>query len=171
MLSLNNLIKNPLPNWLVGLLLASIFAHTTAINASESKQILYIESCRQGLNWTEGIKLGIESRLVIDDAQIAYHYMDAGNNRSEEQIQTAVQSALERIDELQPDAVIVCDDFAVKNVLVQHFKDKRLPFVFCGVNWDASKYGLPTSNSTGIIEATHITAVVDLLKTMSEVAN
>lgn len=56
------------------------------------------------------------------------------------------------IESWKPDVVIASDDNASKYLIVPYFKDSDLPFVFCGVNWDASKYGFPTQNVTGMIE-------------------
>jgi hypothetical protein len=32
---------------------------------------------------------------------------------------------------------------------VPFFKNASLPFVFCGINWDSTEYGLPCENVTG----------------------
>ena len=42
------------------------------------------------------------------------------------------------IDAFKPDVVIAADDNASKYLIEPYFKDAALPFVFCGVNWDAS---------------------------------
>jgi ABC-type uncharacterized transport system substrate-binding protein len=57
------------------------------------------------------------------------------------------------------------DDAAVKGVYAAYFKDKDLPFVFCGVNWDASAYGVPNKNITGMLE---VCPIKDLLTEMNK---
>jgi ABC-type uncharacterized transport system substrate-binding protein len=32
------------------------------------------------------------------------------------------------------------------------YKDHRIPFVFCGINWTVEEYGLPYKNATGMVE-------------------
>jgi ABC-type uncharacterized transport system substrate-binding protein len=45
------------------------------------------------------------------------------------------------------------------------YKGTKIPFVFCGVNWDASKYGVPAKNITGMLE---VCPVKDLLAEMNK---
>ena len=60
--------------------------------------------------------------------------------------------------------VIVADDNAAKYVVVPYFKDADLPFVFCGVNWDAAVYGFPCKNVTGMVEVTPIPQILEQLR-------
>lgn len=55
------------------------------------------------------------------------------------------------IAEWKPDLVIASDDSASKYVVTK-YKNKKLPFVFMGVNWSAEQYGYPYKNVTGQIE-------------------
>ena len=49
-----------------------------------------------------------------------------------------------------------------------HYKDADLPFVFCGLNWDASSYGLPYANVTGMVEVTPIPQIIRLLRSYAK---
>jgi len=49
---------------------------------------------------------------------------------------------------------------AAKYLIATYYKDSALPFVFCGINWDASKYGFPSKNVTGMIEVQLIDQLV-----------
>jgi ABC-type uncharacterized transport system substrate-binding protein len=49
-----------------------------------------------------------------------------------------------------------------------YYKDASLPFVFCGINWDASIYGLPYKNATGMVEVALIKPLIDALKAYSK---
>ncbi len=60
--------------------------------------------------------------------------------------------------------VIACDDAAQKYVVSPYLREKEIPVVFCGVNWDASEYGYPASNITGMIEEEPIGRLIDLLQ-------
>ena len=78
--------------------------------------------------------------------------MDTKSNKDEEFKKQAALKAKKVIDEWQPDIVVASDDNASKYLIVPYFKDSKLPFVFCGVNYSAAEYGFPASNITGMIE-------------------
>jgi ABC-type uncharacterized transport system substrate-binding protein len=66
------------------------------------------------------------------------------------------KEALHLYEKMKPDAVITIDDNAQKYFVVPYLKDKvATPVVFCGVNDDATKYGFPASNVTGVLEKKH----------------
>ena len=60
--------------------------------------------------------------------------------------------------------VIAVDDNAQKYVIVPYFKGTSLPVVFAAVNWDASAYGYPADNVTGMLEVDFPGQLVDQLK-------
>ncbi|MCP4577871.1 MAG: hypothetical protein GY846_16480 [Deltaproteobacteria bacterium] len=62
------------------------------------------------------------------------------------------------------DVVIAADDNASKYLIKPFYKDAGLPFVFCGVNWDASNYGFPYRNVTGMIEVAGAKELVKILQ-------
>jgi len=127
------------------------------------KKVLYINSYHAGYAWSDGIERGIRSRFLIEDLWFKTHYMDAKRERSPEALDAAASDAIEAIEKLQPDIVIVSDDIAAKYVLEPHYKNANLPFVYCGINWDASVYGLPFENTTGMLEINLVESLVDLL--------
>ncbi len=127
------------------------------------KKILYINSFHAGYAWSDGIERGIRSRFLIEDVWFKTHYMDTKRRRSPDNIDAAVVLARKVIDEMRPDVVIMSDDVAVKYVLEPYYKNDTLPFVYVGVAWDSSVYGLPYQNTTGMIEVSLIGSLVDLL--------
>ena len=56
------------------------------------------------------------------------------------------------------------DDNASKYLLAPYFKDSDIPFVFCGLNWEAASYGLPFTNTTGMIEIDQVETTYKLLR-------
>ncbi len=68
------------------------------------------------------------------------------------------------IDSWQPDVVIASDDNASKYLIAPYYKGGDLPFVFCGLNWDASVYGFPAKNVTGMVEVAQIPQLLEVLK-------
>ena len=79
-------------------------------------------------------------------------FMDTKHNSDKSSIRQAALLAKRKIEQWQPDLVIAMDDNASKHLVMPYYKDSDLPVVFCGVNGDASIYGYPYSNATGIEE-------------------
>lgn len=140
----------------------TLFSFAQEDNVSFSgagKKVLYIDSYHSTYDWSMGVLQGVEESLKKSGVKLETFYMDAKNHPTETEKQAAALLAKQKIESFKPDIVITCDDDAVKYVLVQHFKNAQLPFVFCGVNWSADEYGLPFKNATGILE-------VDFFKTI-----
>ena len=125
--------------------------------------VLYVNSYHRGFAWSDGIARGIyqvfgvvAGRRGFDDtrAKVRFRQIDLDTKRHPEEgfKRQAARRAKEAIDRWRPDLVIVSDDNAVKYLVVPYLKDTELPVVFCGVNWDASIYGLPCRNVTGMVE-------------------
>jgi ABC-type uncharacterized transport system substrate-binding protein len=63
---------------------------------------------------------------------------------------------------------VTSDDNAAKYLIVLFFKNTKTPFVFCVLNWDASLYGFPVPNVTGMVEVAPLDETLDLLKTYAK---
>jgi ABC-type uncharacterized transport system substrate-binding protein len=150
------------------------------IDSGLRKKILFVDSYHKGYPWSEGIISGLlkELRITLAENDIAdtsdgtvelkVVRMDTKRNTSEEFIKRAAQETKAVIDSWKPDLVIVADDNASKYVVVPYFRNKEIPFVFCGVNWDCSAYGFPCSNVTGMVE---VSLIPQLLKEMGKYAS
>jgi ABC-type uncharacterized transport system substrate-binding protein len=125
----------------------------------KGKKILWVDSYHQGYEWSDGIENGIREVLNKTGVDLRVFHMDTKRNDSEEFGREAGLKAKAVVDEFKPDVVIATDDNAQKYLVVPFLKDTELPVVFSGVNWDASMYGYPCKNVTGMIE-------VDLVKEM-----
>lgn len=127
------------------------------------KKILHIASYHVGYAWTDGVNQSIEA--VLKDKGIDYKvfYMDAKRNPAEEWKKAEALKAKTLIEEFKPDVVITSDDDAAKYLIVPYYKDVDLPFVFCGLNWDASTYGFPYKNVTGMLEV-ELISMIEYLK-------
>ena len=152
----------------IGLLLGmqTVYAAETGpVKASyQGKKILFINSYHTGYAWSDGIVHSIKRTLVNTGVELKQFEMDTKRNPSEDYKKDAALRAKIIIEELKPDVVIASDDNASKYLIVPYYKDKELPFVFCGVNWDASDYGFPCSNVTGMIEVQLINQILETLK-------
>jgi ABC-type uncharacterized transport system substrate-binding protein len=129
------------------------------------KKCLYINSYQKGYEWSDGIEKAAYETLK-DVCKMESFYMDTKSNDTPEYARQRGLAAKSWIESQKPDIVLVADDAAVEHVLMAHFKNKALPFVFCGINWEAKKYGLPYRNATGMIE---VAPVEDLVKEIKEI--
>jgi hypothetical protein len=130
----------------------------------EEKKILYIDSYHEGYEWSDGIMRGVRSKLNNTGVELEIHMMDTKNNPSEEFKEQAAIETKSLIEQFEPDVVIACDDNAFKYVVMPYYKDADLPFVFCGLNWDASVYGAPYKNTAGMVEVVLLDKAVDEVK-------
>ena len=128
------------------------------------KKILWVNSYHAGYPWSDGIESGLHEVLDETGVELKIVQMDTKNNPDEGFGQTAGVKTKAEIEAFQPDVVIASDDNAQKYLVVPFLKGTDLPVVFNGVNWDASAYGYPTSNVTGMIEVELPDQLVDLLK-------
>ncbi len=147
--------------WITSLLLA----FTSAIGQNYAgKKILYINSYHPGYAGSDPTTHGIKSVLKNTGIDLRITYMDTKRNSSEAFIKDAALKAKARIEQFQPDVVIASDDNAAKYLIKPFYKNAQLPFVFCGVNWDASIYGFPYKNVTGMIEVALVQEIYRQLK-------
>lgn len=128
------------------------------------KKILYIDSYHEGYAWSDGITNGIKEILKETGVELKVHRMDTKNNPSEDFKKQAGIQAKTVIEKFKPDVVILSDDNAVKYVLVEFYKNVSLPFVYNGLNWDSSIYGLPYKNTAGMVEIALTNQLIDKLK-------
>lgn len=137
---------------LVVLLVLSLLC-ASAAGASEPRKVLYIDSYFPSYAWSANITAGIRSVLGDRaDINLRIFTMDTKRNKSEAYKTQVALKAKALIESFQPDVVIVSDDNGSKYLLAPYFKNSTIPFVFCGLNWDASVYGFPTKNITGMVE-------------------
>ena len=104
---------------------------------SAEKKVLFIDSYHEGYDWSDGITRGVKSVLEGSGVNLKVLRMDTKRNNSEEFKIAAAEKARAEID---------------------------LPVVFCGVNWDASGYGFPASNVTGMIEVNDVVGLIAQLR-------
>jgi hypothetical protein len=152
------------------LIVALFFVLSTMACASGSKakkKILYIDSYHAAYPWSAGITAGIQKIMSPrHDVELKIFRMDTKRNQSEEFKKAAALKAKALIESWQPDVVIASDDNASKYLIVPYYKDGTLPFVFCGVNWDAGVYGFPCRNVTGMVEVQLIDQIITTLENM-----
>ena len=147
------------------LVTAVIIAVCFSGNTIFAAKCLYVSSYHKGYAWSDGVEKGLLPELE-GKCEVKQVDMDTKRNKTDEFKKEAALKAKEIIESFQPDVVIVSDDNAVKYLVMPYYKDKSLPFVFCGVNWTVDKYALPYKNVTGMIEVSPITAQINVAKTV-----
>ncbi len=101
--------------------------------------IVYLNSYHPGYEWSDRC-LNIFKKKLKTNANIHVFYMDTKINHSQENFNEVTKQALAFIKGVQPHLIVAAEDNASKLV------------VFMGVNVDASIYGYPYDNATGIVE-------------------
>ncbi|MEN9849114.1 MAG: hypothetical protein RL368_1854 [Pseudomonadota bacterium] len=157
-----------LPNYLfLGLGLCLLLSSNVFAQDYAEKRVFILHSYNEQYPWTHKINESIRDVLNAKDIVSDTFYLDTKNHASEPEKLASAQMAKLQITKFKPDVVITSDDDAVKYVLMPYYKDSTLPFVFCGVNWDASIYGLPYKNATGMLE---IELINEIVKNLQEYA-
>ncbi len=129
------------------------------------KKILHIDSYHSDFDWSHDISAGIRTILESrDDIEFRTFYMDTKRHQSIDFKQQAALKAKHLIESWRPDVVIASDDNAAKYLIAPYYRNSNLPVVFCGLNWDASVYGFPADNITGIIEVAMVETTIEMLQ-------
>ena len=149
---------------------------TKTVRTVEKKhRILYINSYNPDYPWSSQIMDGIfssynlpwteEGEVTSEESPVILkvHHMKTLVDHSPEHLKTAVEKARSVISSWKPDVVIASDDNASKYLVSPYYRNKDLPFVFCGINWDAETYGFPTENITGMVEVSLTEEVIERL--------
>jgi ABC-type uncharacterized transport system substrate-binding protein len=123
-----------------------------ALPGIAAKRVLYVDSYHQGFPWSDGITAAVEDVMKDQDVTLRIMRMDTKRNTSDTYKKDVALKVKSMIESFRPDVVIASDDNASKFVIMPYYKDARLPFVFCGVNYTAEAYGFPYSNVTGMVE-------------------
>jgi len=139
----------------------------SAQNIPPQKKVLLVDSYHADYAWSDGIIDGAKRVAEKEGVAFFVHHMDTKRNKSEFFKQEAGRLAKVKIEDLQPDIVIACDDNASKYLVELYFKNAAMPFIFCGVNLDASIYGYPYKNVTGMVEVSIYGPMLDDLRSIS----
>lgn len=131
---------------------------------SEQAKAFYVNSYHEGYSSSDDVMQGIEETLSGSGVELRIFFMDTKRNPEESYIRKKAEEAVDAILEYEPDVIIASDDNAVKYVVEPHFKNGPIPVVFCGVNWSATQYGLPTDNVTGMLEVLPVQQTVKALR-------
>lgn len=128
------------------------------------KRILWVDSYAPGFAWTDGILRGVRGVLADTGATVRIVHMDTKSDPSPEFAHRAGLRAKAELDAFRPHVVMASDDNAQRHFVVPFLRGGATPVVFCGVNWDASAYGYPASNVTGMVEVGLLREALELMR-------
>jgi ABC-type uncharacterized transport system substrate-binding protein len=128
------------------------------------KKIFYLNSYHPAYGTSGQILGGIKKSLKGHEVELQVFYLDAKRIRNEDSLAQKVVQAIQQVEAFSPDIIIASDDDAVKRVVVPHLKGKDVPVVFCGVNWSAAPYGLPSGNVTGMVEVVPVAETITAIR-------
>ena len=142
----------------------AVFGHAVTAAPYDGRRVLHIDSYHLGNTWNDRIADAVRETLADSGVELKVIHMDTKRNPSKAFKEQAALKAREVIAEFKPDVVTASDDNASKYLIMPYYKNAELPFVFCGLNWDASTYGFPYANVTGMVEVSPVPQIVRLLK-------
>ena len=133
-------------------------------SATAAGKVLLVQSYHQGYSWSDDIAAGVRKGLQGSGATLEVFYMDTKRKTSEAWKVRAGTLAKERVAAFKPDVVIAADDNAQSYFAKDYVGHSRPQIVFCGVNAEASAYGYPAANVTGILERPFFVQSLELLR-------
>lgn len=145
------------------LLLAMAGRAAMAAGPFAGRRVLHVDSYHQGNEWNDRIAAAVRDTLAGSGVELRVVHLDTKRRPAEPEILAAVGQVRELIAAFRPDVVTTSDDPAAR-YLITAYRGSDLPFVFCGLNWDAASYGLPYPNVTGMVEVSPIPQIVRLLR-------
>ena len=132
------------------------------------KKVVYVNSYHEGYPWSDAIESGLHKVFDGTGVELKIIRLDTKQHPDPAFGKSAGESAWSEIQAYQPDVVITSDDNAQKYLVVPFMKNGNIPVIFNGVNWDASGYGYPTANITGMVEVELPDQLVQLLKSYAK---
>lgn len=144
-------------------LLLFLFVFDT--QASDGKNILYINSYHSGFVGTDKIVSGVRKQFERTDIKLYTEFLDAKRFSNPKQLQKAWDFLKMKYQNVDINCVITADDHALSLIL----NDKKsylysLPLVFCGVNYLEAHPIKEKENITGIREEYNLKKSFELIK-------
>lgn len=134
------------------LLLALFFTGVAESGTNAGKRVLWVESYHEGFVWTDGVARGVEKVLAGSGVELRVVHMDTKRHATEFHAEDAALEALRIVREFDPHVVMASEDNAQRYFVIPYLKGGDVPVVASGINWDATEYGYPAPNVTGMVE-------------------
>ncbi|MDC7223166.1 MAG: ABC transporter substrate binding protein, partial [Spirochaetales bacterium] len=146
------------------------------IPESTKGKVLFVDSYHWEYQWSRRIREGLFEAFSMDfdenglplpgsgEVQLRIVQLDTKRNTSENFKVDAGKKARDIINEWKPDLVICSDDNAAKYLIQPYLIHSEIPVLYCGINHDASEYGLPADNVAGMVEIHNARGLVGMLE-------
>jgi len=131
--------------------------------AQAGQKVLLIFSYHPEYSWVIEETRGVEDVFKDKGITTEKFYLDTKRNTTTEWKEKVAEDAVKKIEEFNPDLVMVFDDNACE-LVAKKYINKTLPLVFCGMNGEPENYGFPAENITGVVERHHLRESMELLK-------
>jgi ABC-type uncharacterized transport system substrate-binding protein len=132
----------------------------------QEQKVLLIFSYHEEYPWVIEETRGTEELFKAKRLKIEKIYLDTKRNTSAEWKKQIAEDAVNKINDFQPDVVIVFDDNACE-LVAKRYIGETLPIVFCGMNGEPEDYGFPAQNITGVIERSRLVETIGLVKSLA----
>lgn len=120
-------------------------------NTHDKHAAFYVNSYHRGYPSSDETEAGIKETLDTSRITLTTFYLD-GKRSSKEDVSAQAQAIRQKIKTAEPDVVIVSDDLALQEIILPDLDNTNYAVVFCGVNWSARDYNLPSDRATGMVE-------------------
>ena len=130
---------------------------------AQNKSVIFVSSYSTDYYFTYLIEKEFRKQIKNKNIIVQYEYINGKKRKKEKDLLIQARRIKKIIDNSSVDLVILADDFANKYIYQKFYQKSKIPFLFIGLNWNASKYGHPSSNSSGQIE---IKQIKDLINTL-----
>lgn len=140
---------------LAGVLLFNAVLGAPPASAAQFR-VFYLNSYHPGYASSDEAMQAIREILGRAGVTLQVEFMDAKHHPDDADLRRRAGEVLAEIQRFHPNLLMASDDDAVKYVLAPHYRHGPIPAVFCGVNWSAKQYDLPTENVTGMLEVVPI---------------
>jgi len=130
------------------------------------KRILYVDSYHLNYGNSTIMIESFENKLKANalNYELKIIRMDSKRQKKVAYLKNVALDIKSYISQYKPDLVIVAEDNASKYLVVPHYKNSTVPFIFIGVNDSIVEYGYPFNNVTGQIEVNFVKPMVKLLE-------
>ncbi len=146
------------------LLAALLLAGPVWAGQYAGKRILWVESYHEGFVWSDGIAQGVDAVLAGSGADLRVVRLDTKRHPLPQEAEAAAAEAFAVLQDFAPHVVMASDDNAQRYFVVPYLKGGQVPVVASGINWDASEYGYPAPNVTGMIEVNLLGEALSMLR-------
>lgn len=159
----------------LGLTFPADFLENAHLISMDLMKIAFVNSYHTGYHWSDAIekaflkRLGasdsiVKSRDTVGDLDIRFFRMNAKKNPLPDSLAYQAKRIDDTLDSWKPDLIVSCDDDAAQWLIVPYYKERFIPVLFCGLNWDASKYGFPMPHITGMVEVSPVMELIQMLQ-------